>query len=235
MLNNTNLNEIKEVAKSLLYFDIQLNNEFPFFINYPFSDCNIVTNTNDNTQLDLTVEKEMDIFRSIMKKIIDESNDYMNIYCRITKPFKAAFLKHTVKYLSDYDLGKALVNLWKSCDYVNVDLNISRSQYSKLFKKADQSSLMNQDEQEVLNSLPSIKKLYRGVNNVSNHPIDGMSWTDDIETAEWFAKRYGGEGKVYSINVQKESILAYFQLESEYVVDYAYLKKHKNEIIMVRD
>lgn len=34
-----------------------------------------------------------------------------------------------------------------------------------------------------------------------------------MKTAEWFAKRYGGEGKVYSINVPKESILAYFQSE----------------------
>mgnify|MGYP003378199760 FL=1 len=235
MSNRTNLKEIKEVAKSLLYFDIQPDNKLSFFINHPFSDYNIVINPNDNTQLDLTVEEDLDIFRSIMKKIIDESNNYMEIYNRITKPFKSAFLRHTMNYLSNFDLGKALVDLWKSCDYVNVDLNITRSQYSKLFKKADPSSLMCQDEQEVLNSLPGIKKLYRGVNDVSSHPIDGMSWTDDIEIAKWFAKRYGGEGKVYSINAPKESILAYFTSESEYVVNYAYLKKHENEIIMVRD
>ena len=102
MSNRTNLREIKEVAKSLLYFDIQPDNKLSFFINHPFSDYNIVINPNDNTQLDLTVEEDLDIFRSIMKKIIDESNNYMEIYNRITKPFKSAFLRHTMNYLSNF-------------------------------------------------------------------------------------------------------------------------------------
>lgn len=38
MSNRTNLKEIKEVAKSLLYFDIQPDNKLSFFINHPFSD-----------------------------------------------------------------------------------------------------------------------------------------------------------------------------------------------------
>ena len=52
----------------------------------------------------------------------------------------------------------------------------------------------------------------------------GMSWTDDLEKAIWFAERFGvtfGETKVYTMTATPASILGHFTRrgESEWVLD----------------
>lgn len=58
-----------------------------------------------------------------------------------------------------------------------------------------------------------------------------MSWTTDIEKAEWFAKRWDKNSKVYSAKVSKDDVLALFSSrgESELVVDYMKLRNIKLE------
>ena len=90
---------------------------------------------------------------------------------------------------------------------------------------------MDDEEYEVFTNMPDTITLYRGVNKTSNHPIDGMSWTSNLETAFWFANRFSNQdGIVYVLNVPKKYVLAYFSHEEEYVVDYKYLKERKSDI-----
>lgn len=66
--------------------------------------------------------------------------------------------------------------------------------------------------------------LYRGA--VPKYRI-GMSWTDDLERAEWFAHRFDGmrgtiSGRVYTVTAPHEAILAHFteaRGENEWVLD----------------
>lgn len=66
--------------------------------------------------------------------------------------------------------------------------------------------------------------VYRGIR--SRGKLQALSWTLELDKAEWFAKRWGSHGKVYSAVVSKEDVLAYFcsRNEAEVVVDYRNLK-----------
>ena len=56
--------------------------------------------------------------------------------------------------------------------------------------------------------------------------MKALSWTVDIKQAEWFAQRWGKNGKVYSATINREDVLAVFTSrgESELVVDYTKLR-----------
>lgn len=60
--------------------------------------------------------------------------------------------------------------------------------------------------------------VYRGVSLKGK--VKGFSWTEDIERAEWFARRFGS-GKVYKALIPPDGILASFSSrgENEIVVD----------------
>lgn len=68
--------------------------------------------------------------------------------------------------------------------------------------------------------LPDSVTLYRGA---AEDAAQGMSWTDDLDRAEWFANRFGGRhgAKVYTVEAYPEMVLARFDRrgESEWVLD----------------
>lgn len=241
MLKKTDLSKIKQVATNFMYIDIVPDNLSPVIVHHPFTMNNAVYNphpsNSQNTIMPLFTdtgelsEPAYNIFVTEMKNRIEQAQSYFDIFIFITKPYKSAFLLYSLPYLDKQDLGKYLKEVWLSCDYVNIDKNISKSKYSSLFKKADKHTLMDDEEYEIFTNMPYTITLYRGINKTSNHPMDGMSWTSNFETAFWFANRFSNQDWiVYTLNVPKEYVLAYFSHEEEYVVDYQYLKEHKSEI-----
>ena len=78
-------------------------------------------------------------------------------------------------------------------------------------------------------ALPKEITVYRGIRGRGR--LEALSWTTDIEQAEWFAKRWDKNGKVYSAMVDKEDVLAVFASrgESELVVDFMKLRDIKLE------
>ena len=89
---------------------------------------------------------------------------------------------------------------------------------------ADKSLLMNDEERRLYLALPDEMTVYRGIRGRGS--LKALSWTTDIEQAEWFAKRWDKKGKVYSAMIRKEDVLSMFMSrgESEVVVDYTKLK-----------
>lgn len=73
----------------------------------------------------------------------------------------------------------------------------------------------------------SIIKIYRGCEK--KEALKGLSWTISKDTAIFFAERIGNKGQVYSAEINKENVLAYFNSrgEQEVVVDYKFLKNIK--------
>ena len=241
MLKKTDLSKIKQVATNFIYIDIIPDDLIPGIVHHPFISNNFICNRNpSNSQNTIMLlftdtgelsEPAYNVFVTETKNRIEQARSYFDIFALVAKAYKSAFLLYSFPYLDKQDLGKYLKEVWISCDYVNIDKNISRSKYSSLFKKADKHTLMDDEEYEVFKNMPETIILYRGVNKTSNHPIDGMSWTRNFEIAVWFAKRLSNQDEVvYVLNVPKEYVLAYFSYEEEYVVDYQYLKEHKSEI-----
>lgn len=224
MKDKTDIDRVREIAKTFVYLDIKVDKDFPFIVRHPYIEnpyikfeqtvCNILENEN-------AYEKFLEDI--IMQ--IDQITQYKEFIPLITKSCRSAFLSYTKDYIDKSDLAYYLKYLWINTDYVNIDINISKKEYVNLFKAADKNILMNEEELKIYNNLPEILTVYRGINNFDNHPINGMSWTPDLEIATWFKNRFKqGKGSIYQATVNKKEILAYFEKEKETVVDYRKLK-----------
>ena len=105
------------------------------------------------------------------------------------------------------------------------------SEVLKLFNKADKSLLMNEDELDIYNKLDNEVKVYRGTKNKDD--FKAMSWTLDYDKAEWFANRFGTDGYILEATINKNDIVAFFDVrgESEVVIDYNKLKNITYELV----
>ena len=89
-----------------------------------------------------------------------------------------------------------------------------------LVKMCRKDYLMDKEEYKAYKELPDEITVYRGVNSVGR--ILSLSWTTDLETAKWFAKRWTKDGKVCKGKIKKEYVLAYFlgRGESEVIIEF---------------
>jgi hypothetical protein len=121
------------------------------------------------------------------------------------------------------EVTRGITNAWCSAEWPAqaVDPDI----WCSLFDIAQPDPLMylHDDEWRDRAALPPQITLYRGA--IEDHAI-GMSWTDDLERATWFAHRFdtiGGDvGKVYQVTIDPEVVLARFPTrrgEAEWVLD----------------
>jgi hypothetical protein len=224
MKEETDIVIIRELAKKLAYFDIKLDEDFSFMVIHPYIDNPYVQSDGALRNI-LENQKAYENFLKDITSRIDRITQYKEFVHLITKPYRSAFLSYTKDYIDKFDLAYYLKYLWVNTDYVNIDIHISREEYVGLFKSADCNSLMNERELNIYHNLPQTLTVYRGINSFDNHPIEGMSWTPDLEIATWFKNRFKqGKGAVYQATVYKKDILAYFEKEKETVVDYRKLK-----------
>lgn len=226
MRTKTDLDSVKKFAKMLIYLELNQVSDMPMFVNHPYVTSTFVSK--NGKILNLLSEPDRMIWENDLKRTIANVNRYDEFATIITKSYRSVFLNETLRYIDNKDLAKYLRKLWISCDYVNVDQVISKSKYVSLFKQADKSALMNGDEIQRISDLPDNVTIYRGVNDITNHPVDGLSWTLDINTANWFANRFAKmkecTASVYKATIKKEDILSYFDEEKEVVVDYKKLE-----------
>lgn len=72
---------------------------------------------------------------------------------------------------------------------------------------------MSMEDREVFKSLPDKITVYRGYQPRKNK--GGFSYTLSKEKAEWFAKRFGKDGKVITREVNKKDVFAYKNSRNE--------------------
>ena len=112
----------------------------------------------------------------------------------------------------------------------NMDANVSVSRAIQMFKSCKKEYLMNKDDFAYYKSLPGKIDIYRGV--AEGRVKLGLTWTDDIEKAKWFQKRFGNNNHLLHLKVNKKDVIAYFNTrgEKEILLD---VLKYKNSIKMV--
>lgn len=233
MRKETDLEAVKSKASRLLYVDAIIDENFPSTITHPYADYPFFFNKENLKMCNiLECEENHQLFIKQKKEEILSAKDYTQLFSRVTKKYCSFFFKYTKSHLCMTDFASTLKTLWLKCDYVNVDKNISKTEYVKLFRKCDLEILMDEYEYAYYRAIPETITVYRGINKVTNHPAKALSWTIDKLQAEWYAKRFSSEGQVCETVVKKEDILAYFDYEKEIVVDYRKLGELKmNEII----
>ena len=133
----------------------------------------------------------------------------------LNKPWYLFFLKLTKNFISEKEFPKFLRIAFTSMEKPNMDPNVSVKQLTHYFKQCDPKLLMNEEEFKLYKGLPDTVTVYRGVTPYNEKNLKVLSWTTDPETAAWFAKRYGQQGKIYTASIQKRHIFAYFNCRNE--------------------
>ncbi len=229
MKKENDLDCIKSTARTFLYLDI---NESPYgavLVQHPFTNSGMVCLQNDEGQEFVNLledDNALTRWREVMKDRIQECENVYQLYLMVNKPYRIAFLKYTVDFMSRDDMSQILADIWISTESPNLDPNMSKSKLVSLFKKANPKELMNEDELKVFNEFEETVTIYRGVTSYNADNIKALSWTLDFDKAEWFSNRFGEEdGTVYETEIEKSHILAYFsrRSESEVIVDPKYL------------
>lgn len=149
------------------------------------------------------------------------------IYTMVRSPYKMLWFSLCEEFMSDEDYGNLLQDSWISQDNPNQDVNVSRKECVKLFKKANKRYLMEESDYEYYERLPEVITVYRGV-GIGREKF-GLSWTDSTVQAEWFKDRFnrnGKEGYLLKAEISKKDVLAYFAHEQELVVDVFKIKKN---------
>ena len=213
----TNLDEIKNMAKLFLYQPIKtVENISPkLCVYHPFLSSSIVSiNLSEITDV-LDNQEALEKYRKRMENEIDNS-DLHRIYVLIRKSYRLTFVKYCEQYLSEKDLAELFADAWVSSENPNQDANCSISYLIKMFKKCNKHYLMQEKDYEIYQSLPNTFTIYRGV-AVNRNP-KGLSWTQNLETAKWFAHRFDTnekKGYIQTAIAKKEDVLAYFNTRNE--------------------
>jgi hypothetical protein len=151
----------------------------------------------------------------------------------IRTPYHLTFLKYCEPYLSPKDLAELFADAWVSSENPNQDVNCPISYLVKMFEKCDKKYLMTEEDYQIYESLPETFTIYRGV-AVGRNP-QGLSWTQSLEKAEWFAHRFdkpgGQQGYVQMCIAKKSRVLAYFNTRGEDEIVYRCRGK---EVLSVR-
>lgn len=243
MLKETNMEMIKNVTNAFLETDIEeIEGINPLImVQHPFTQNSTWIKSKNFETINLLTDEGFKEFKEYVKSnIIDVAERPIYLLDFITKPYKSNYLYYILKYLNEEDLGELLRDVWKSCDYVNVDYSFSKPEYIKLFRSVNKKYLMDEKELEIFNNLLNSDRLtlYRGTNTQTNHPVyEALSWTTDFETAKKFAIRFYNNSKkevkykIAEITLYKEEIkknvICFFEDESEVVLDYRFLNSNR--------
>lgn len=234
MKKTTNLEKAKDVARTLLYVDIQ-ETEFPFILVHPFFNQRYYMLGKERKLTDILASKDNLIkAQEYFLKLIDEADDIWRIFMFMHKPYRPLYFKLINDDLSKEDFAEALAYVWTDTENPNQDANVSIPQWIRYFSKADKEFIMTASEREFYDSLSDTDpiEIYRGVGH-GREPY-GLSWTVKSETAEWFAKRWGNKyAYMFKTYCKKSDTFAYFngRGEDELVVNVKNLDKSKIERI----
>mgnify|MGYP001073839171 CR=1 FL=1 len=170
-----------------------------------------------------------DIQKKYMKDI-ENASDAEELFSMIRKSYQMAFLKYTREYMAVDDFSRIFSGIWIRNENPNRDPNVTIKTLIQWLRASNKEILMKEAELEVYRNYPEKIKIYRGV-AVNRNP-KGLSWTENIEKAEWFAERFNRKNKkgvVQEAYIAKENVLAYFNRrgEDEIVVDARYLEDLK--------
>lgn len=229
----TDLNKIKDIAKMFLRLPIKPDEQLhPLLcVHHPIISSCTVSLRGEIINI-LESPEKLQEFNKYMDEEIDNSDLY-RIYVLIRAPYRLTFLKYCEEYLSSKDLAELFADAWVSTENPNQDVNCSIPYLIKMFKKCDKKHLMTEEDYKVYESLPETFPIYRGV-AVGRNP-KGISWTQNLKTAKWFAHRFDREDKKGYIQAgiaKKKNVLAYFNTRGEDEIVY---NNRKMDIYIVEE
>jgi hypothetical protein len=127
------------------------------------------------------------------------------------RPYRIEAFQEIQHLLSDTAYWKLLADIWT--DTENQWQNYEEWKELIGSERGSRHYLMNEEDDQILRSLPDEVIIYRGCQKGINE--NGLSWTLDKSKAEFFAKRLGKDGIVLEKKISKLDIIAVFTGRNE--------------------
>lgn len=212
----TDIDKIKEVAKTLLYLPVEIDTMFPIICHHPFISSTHMYINND--LIDIAKPDEQEKVLEFYLENIKKAKNLWNIISLVNTPYLGIVFKMISEYLDQTDYKELLTYVWVSEEYPNHDTNVSQKDWIKLWRKIKPTNIDLLDDEFVV---------YRGL--MRNASYKALSWTLSLKKAKWFANRFNHNGEVYMATCKKKDILAYIHEggEEEIVVDWHKLQDIK--------
>lgn len=141
-------------------------------------------------------------------RLLDEELDKKNLWgmmVHIHKPYRLPVIFHIEPLLSKEDFTEMMIENWIDTEFPHQN---GVKQMVGAFKRCLKEKLMNEDDKKVYDELPDVIECYRGL-QANDSPVKGLSWTLNMKKAEWFARRWKRQGKIYKARIHKKFIFAY--------------------------
>ena len=153
-------------------------------------------------------------------------NNIYQIFMLMNSAYLMNFLRLSYQYFNNDlpALAQALRYCWSYQEFPNwTERGRSLQTVKKLFKMT-RKYFMEPEEQEYYDALPDLITVYRGQSHDCKY-YNALSWTDDLEKATWFSKRFDG-GHLYKAVIEKKYVFTYNNErgESELILDYTKLQ-----------
>lgn len=149
MRKQTDLAKVKQTALALLSTEINETPYSPMIVKHPFTDTGVSAIPDGKggvDMIDLTEDDAQLKWRQSMARQIDKADNAYAIYMMVTKPYALTFLKFAMPHLSREDMSQILASAWTRSEAPHQDVNVTVNQLLRMFKQADPTCLMEQDE-----------------------------------------------------------------------------------------
>jgi hypothetical protein len=148
-----------------------------------------------------------------------EQKDISRYVFRHERPYRLNAFDRAISFLnlkiSNKDYWELLGSIWTDTENSWQELELWKYHFSS--DRPCSEYLMNKQERKAFKNLPDKLTIYRGY--VPNKNKNGLSYTLDETTANWFSNRYNKsntkDGKVLKRIVNKSDVLAYFNGRNE--------------------
>lgn len=213
-LDSNAFEKVREMAFLFLDLPIEHDENFPFIVHHPFyeNDPDIINSLFRSSN----VHNDYPDYQSFYANKIHRASELFDIYFLLRKPYWLAFTKAIIDVLPINTFSELLGFMWTEIENPNGDINVSVTELCKWFKRAKKHILMNEEDYEVFCNFPNEFQVFRGV-SVGRNP-KGLSWTRNIDEAEWFAHRFDTseqKGYIQSAIIDKSQVFAYFNTRKE--------------------
>jgi hypothetical protein len=130
------------------------------------------------------------------------------------RPYRLDAFIQIADKLTDTEYWKLLGSIWT--DTENQWQNLDKWDELLHSDRPQRQYLMNEEEDQLLRSLPAEVVVYRGCQKGQNET--GLSWSLKRDKAEFFANRLGKRGIVLQRTISREQIVALFMGRNEWEV-----------------
>ena len=138
------------------------------------------------------------------------SKNFESVIFLHEKPYRLNAFLDVMTSMTDKEYWKLLGEVWTNSENVWQSLQTWKILFNS--SRSGKNNIMTAEELKVFKKLPNKVTAYRGYTPKNKN---GLSYSLDKKTAEWFANRFHENGKVKTIEVPKSKIIAYFSGRNE--------------------